>query len=367
MTPSPGDRHEGRPGAGPYHAQVGSIPANEPATVVDLAEPGLGTSERGRYGYLAGVWLTVLAFGIVAVLWSRHVGVGFKDPGGRMFSGKITASLSGLVVALVADAAWRWWRTPRGLRSIRRTLDERWSPERLLLLVSGLTAYHLVYFCYRNLKSWDSFNTPRDDWLLRADRNLFGGHSPAVLLHDLLGTQTAAHVLEDVYRSFTYLTATSVVIALVFSRNIRRGYVFLVAAMWTWILGTASYYLIPSLGPFASAPQEFSVLPHTAITDTWAQYLTQRQDFLADPTAPTSFVSISAFASLHCGFTALVCFMAFYYGHKWLGSALAVYLLAIMVSTVYWGWHFTLDDVAGLLIAAIAVALGHVMVRPGRT
>jgi hypothetical protein len=348
---------------------VASIPADEPAAVVEVdrtdpSAPAPTTRSRGA-GYLAGVWLTVLAFGLVAFVWSHHVGVGFKDPGGRMFAGKVTYSLSGLAIALVLDAAWRWWRG--GRRSVLATLAERWSPERLVLMVTGLLAYHLVYFCYRNLKSWDAFNTPRDEWLLRFDRDLFGGHSPAVLLHDLLGTHTAAYVLMVVYKSFTYLTATSVVIALVFSRDIRRGYVFLVAAMWTWILGTASYYLVPSLGPFASAPEEFARLPHTPITDTWAEYLQQRADFLADPTAPTSFVSISAFASLHTGFTALVCFMAFYYGHRRLGAALAVYLVAIMVSTIYWGWHFTLDDVAGLLIAAVAVALGHVMVRPART
>jgi hypothetical protein len=346
---------------------VDSNPVDEPTTVVDPRPEVDRPAGDGRgYGYLAGVWLTVLAFAVVAFFWSHHVDVGFKDPGGRMFRGKMTASLTGLVVALVADAAWRWFRTPAPDRSIRGTLRRRWTPERIALMVTGLTAYHLVYFCYRNLKSWDAFNTPRDDWLLDLDRRIFGD-SPAVLLHDLLGTHTAAYVLMVVYKSFTYLTASSVVIALVFSRDIRRGYVFLVAAMWTWILGTASYYLIPSLGPFASAPQEFAGLPHTSITNTWAEYLSQRQEFLADPTSPTSFVSISAFASLHTGFTALVCFMAFYYGHKWLGSAMAVYLVAIMVSTIYWGWHFTLDDLAGLLIAAVSVGIGHVLVRPART
>ncbi|GAB7003367.1 hypothetical protein JCM18899A_08380 [Nocardioides sp. AN3] len=346
---------------------MASIPSDEPTTVVELekAHADGPTGEPSGYGYLIGVWLTVLVFGVVAVAWSQHVGVGFKDPGGRMFTGKVASSLSGLVVALLADAAWRWWRAPRGERNIRSVLRQRWSAERLLLVLSGLLAYHLVYFCYRNLKSWDTFNTPRDDWLLSVDQRIFG-ESPAVLLHELLGTHTAAYVLMAVYRSFTYLTAFSVVAALVFSRTIRRGYVFLVAAMWTWILGTVSYYAIPSLGPFASAPQDFTTLPHTAITRTWADYLLQRQEFLADPTAPSSFVSISAFASLHTGFTALVCFMAFYYGHKWLGSAMAVYLVAIMVSTVYWGWHFTLDDLAGLVIAALAVGIGHVLVRPGR-
>lgn len=343
---------------------MASIPADEPA-LVEVAQPEVAGEavEPSGYGYLVGVWLTVLAFGIVAIYWSHHVGVGFRDPGGRMFQGKITSSLVGLVAALVADTAWQWWRSEP--RSLRAALRRRWSSDRLVLLVTGLLAYHLVYFCYRNLKSWDAFNTPRDEWLGDLDRSIFGD-SPAVLLHDLLGQHTAAYILLVVYKSFTYLTATSVVITLVFSRTIRRGYVFLVAAMWTWILGTASYYLIPSLGPFASAAQDFAGLPHTSITDTWAEYLGQRQEFLADPTAPTSFVSISAFASLHTGFTALACFMAFYYGHKWLGSVLGVYLVAIMVSTVYWGWHFTLDDLTGLVIAAVAVALGHVMVRPER-
>jgi len=347
---------------------VASIPGDEPTAVVDLdqPEPVGSADEPQRYAYLVGVWLTVIAFAAVAFFWSHHVGVGFKDPGGRMFRGKLEYSLSGLVLVLLADVAWQWLRTPGGQRSVRATLGARWTPERLVLLVTGLTAYHLVYFCYRNLKSWDAFNTPRDSWLLDLDRRIFGD-SPAVMLHDLLGTHTAAYVLMAVYKSFTYLTAASVVIALVFSRTIRRGYVFLVAAMWTWILGTASYYLIPSLGPFASAPQEFAGLPHTSITSTWGQYLTQRQEFLADPTSPSTFVSISAFASLHTGFTALVCFMAFYYGHKWLGAAMAVYLVAIMVSTVYWGWHFTIDDLAGLVIAAIAVGIGHVLVRPPRT
>ncbi|SFC33357.1 PAP2 superfamily protein [Nocardioides terrae] len=346
---------------------MASFPADEPTAVVDVAQRDRADRTRvsRSYGYVGGVWLTVLVFGAVAVVWSQHVGVGFKDPGGRMFVGKFSYSLSALAIALVADLAWRWWRS-RSSRGLAATLAARWTPERLLLIVSGLLAYHLVYFSYRNLKSWDAFNTPRDDWLLDVDRQLFGGHSPAVLLHDLLGTHTSAYVLMAVYKSFTYLTATSVVIALAFSRTVRRAYVFLVAAMWTWILGTASYYLIPSLGPFASAPNEFAGLPHTSITDTWAQYLAQRETFLADPTAPGSFVSISAFASLHTGFTALVCFMAFYYGHKWLGTALAVYLVAIMVSTIYWGWHFTLDDLAGLVIGAVAVALGHLIVRPDR-
>lgn len=329
---------------------------------VPEGEPDDRDQPWARYRCAVGVWLLVVAFGIVAILWSQHVGVGFKDPGGRMLRSKLTTAGLGLLVFLAADVAWRSRRS----RDLRTTVRERLSRERLILLVTGLLAYHLVYFCYRNLKSWDAFNTPRDDWLAQLDRNLFGGQSPAVLLHDLLGRHDAAYVLMVVYKSFTYLVPIALIGSLVFARTIQRGYVFLASAMWTWILGTASYYLIPSLGPFATAPEDFAALPHTPITDTWAEYLRQRQDFLADPQAPDSFVSISAFASLHTGFTALVVLMAFYYGHRRLGSALAIYLVAIMISTIYWGWHFTLDDIGGLVLAAAAVWLGHHTVRRPR-
>ena len=312
--------------------------------------------------YLVGVWILVAAFGLIAIGWSLHVGVGFRDPGGRLLVGRVLTTLRWLLVALVADVAWSWWRAGAG-RSLRTTLRVRLAPGRLALIASGLAAYHLVYFCYRNLKSWDAFNTPHDEWLARIDRAILGGRSAAVVLHDLLGTGTAAHVLAAFYQSFNYGTAAAVVVALVLARTARRGYVFLTAAMWVWILGTASYYAIPSLGPFASAPQDFVGLPHTASTASWAALLEQRQEFLANP-GGGGVVGISAFASLHTGFTAMTCLMAFYYGHRWLGAALTAYLVVIMVATIYWGWHFLSDDVAGLAVGAASVALAHLMIRP---
>ena len=42
--------------------------------------------------------------------------------------------------------------------------------------------------------------------------------------------------------------------------------------------------------------------------------------------------------------------------------SLAVFVAATVLATIYLGWHFALDDVAGLLIAAVAVRLGHWLV-----
>jgi hypothetical protein len=315
--------------------------------------------------WVAGIWAMVAVFAIVTAYWSHHVGVPLRDPEGKMFRGRLTSAVVLFSILVVLDTLVRAVRTRRlSPRGVLRVLRERWWWQRLALAVSGLVAYHLVYVCYRNLKSWDAFNTVRDDQLLRFDKWLFGGNDPAELLHGLFGQHTAAYVLMVVYKAFTYLVPLSLVAALAFTTRIREGYVFLAASMWTWILGVGSYYLIPTLGPFASSPQTFAGLPDTSITSTQAEYMAERAHMLLDPAAPDAFVSISAFASLHVGFTCMILFMLLYYRRRRLAMVMGVYLLAVMVATVYFGWHFVVDDVAGVVLAALAVLLGRFTVYP---
>jgi membrane-associated phospholipid phosphatase len=132
--------------------------------------------------------------------------------------------------------------------------------------------------------------------------------------------------------------------------------------MWAWILGVGSYYLIPSLGPFHAAPAEFSGLTRTSIQRTQEAYLAQRDYLLANPHAHDAFAQISAFASLHCALSCLIFLMARYYGLRVLSWAAAAFLAGTLVATVYLGWHFAVDDVAGIAIAWISVQLGKVIV-----
>ena len=37
-----------------------------------------------------------------------------------------------------------------------------------------------------------------------------------------------------------------------------------------------------------------------------------------------------------------------------------------MLATVYFGWHYVLDDLAGLLIGAVAVVVGALLTRQPR-
>ena len=326
-----------------------------------------GISGREALRLTAWVWALAVVFASVALLRSEHLGIPLRDPDGAMFRVRLGKALTMLAVLAVADALVRGLRTGPvrwSWSDVGGHLRRRWTPQRVVLACSGLLAYHVVYVSYRNLKSWDSFNTPRDQDLLAMERWLLLGHSPAVLLHDLLGEGQAAVVLAVVYRSFTYLVPLSVVGTLALLPRVREAYVMLCSALWVWILGVASYYLVPSLGPFASAPEEFAGLRPTAITSTQAEYLAERAHFLADPHAGDAFVSISAFASLHVAFTCTVLLVARYYRWRRTTLVLTVYLAAVMVATVYFGWHFVVDDVAGVLLALAAFTLGRLMVDP---
>lgn len=314
--------------------------------------------------WIIPVWVVVALFAAVTLVRSYQVGIPLRDPHGHVFRSRIAESVGIFVVLAVIDAAIRTGRQNLSRANVVATLRRRWPRRRLVLALTGLLAYYLVYFCYHNLKSWDVLNSPRDDFLLRVDRWLFLGHSPASLLHAVLGEHVAAYVLLVVYESFSTLVTIAFVAALVFTTRMRDGYVFLASGLWIWILGVASYYAIPSLGPFNSAPKDFAGLPHTMVTDTQARYMAQRAYLLLHPTAPDAFAQVSAFASLHVGVTAVIFFMVRYYGMRRATRAMTLFLVGTVIATVYLGWHFFVDDVAGLVIGYLAVLFGRLMIYP---
>ena len=332
--------------------------------VVATAPPVVAPDVEPDHRWLWRVWALVAAFALVTAAWSAHVGIPVRDPHGNILLGRVGLSLGLLVPLAVVDAGARSWRAGLGFRGVVTTLRAKWTLRRTALVLSGLLAYHLVYFCYHNLKSWDVFNHVRDSLLLQWDRWLFLGHSPAVLLHQAFGEHAAAYVLMVIYESFSTLVSVSVVASLVFPSRVRDGYVFITSAIYVWIFGVGCYYLIPSLGPFHSAPQEFDRLPHMMIQETQARYMAQRAYLLAHPHAHDAFAQVSAFASLHVAVTCVILLMARYYRLRITSQVLAVFLVGTILATVYLGWHFFVDDIAGVAIAVLAVALGRLTTYP---
>jgi hypothetical protein len=303
------------------------------------------------------IWIVTICFAAVAVARSWTVGIPIKDPGGAFFVTRVGLTFALFASFVVIEAVIRTPRGERSVRSLWASARRRWTGRRLAAASACLLAYHVVYFSYHNLKSWDVLNAPRDHDLTRVDQWLFLGHSPAVLLHDVLGTGVATYALLGVYEAFPALVVL-VVAASVFTPRLRDGMTVLASLIWVWVLGTLSYYAVPSLGPFNDRPQDFAGLPETVATRTQALYMAQREHLLAHPHAPDAFAQVSAFASLHVGVTTVITLMAARLGFTRTARALWVFLALTSVATIYLGWHFVVDDVAGLAIGWVAVWLG---------
>lgn len=336
------------------------MPTSRPPSAAGEAPPeGVAARTAAPAWWLARLWLVAGVFALIALGRSLQIGIPMRDPGGQWVAHRLMITFGWFVALALLDAIRR---TPRGERSpgeVIGTLRRRWPAARLAVAAAVLAAYHLTYFAYHNLKSWNAFRTLRDEGLAQADNWLFLGHSPAVLLHDLLGQGVATYALIGVYESFPTLVSISFVAAVVWADHLRTGAVFVASMVWAWILGTVSYYLLPSLGPFDQSPGDFAGLPHTMVTDTQATYMAERMHLLADPHVHDAFAQIGAFASLHVAISSVIWLSVRAAGYTFWGRVLGVYVALTIVATIFIGWHYVMDDIAGLAIAVLAVRLGR--------
>jgi hypothetical protein len=325
-----------------------------------------GAAELATWrGVVAGPVVAVVTV-LFAVVATEAAGVAFEDwehaVARRLALMGCVVALS-VVVDIVVRAAWRS-RTPMpsraALASVRR---ERWSGLRVAAVVSALVSFYVTYIAYRNLKSTVPLLRPDelvDRQLADVDRVLFGGSDPAALLHGLLGTGVAAEVLAVVYVAFFYFVMVSLALALVFAPSPQGGILFVTAVSINWALGAASYFLLPALGPIYATPAAFADLPATGVSHLQDVLIRQRLEFLADPTAGGVHQGIGAFASLHTSiiFTAAVAAHLLRLDRRLRIGLWGLFALTT-IATIYLGWHYVVDDLAGMVIGVTALALAR--------
>ncbi|MEA2136281.1 MAG: hypothetical protein QOC68_4190 [Solirubrobacteraceae bacterium] len=307
------------------------------------------------------VAVVTLALALVA---TRVAGVTFRDWEHAVAVRLV--QMSGVVALLVVlDIVVRAAARSRRLSwaSIRSVQRERWTGRRVAAVGGALVSFYVTYLAYRNVKSAVPLLRPGelfDRELAIFDRGLFGGNDPAGLLHSLLGTGIAAEVLAFVYMAFFYFVLVSLPLALVFCPSPQGGIFYVTAVAINWGLGAASYLLLPARGPIYHAPGGFADLPASDVTHLQGVLLRQRAAFLSDPMAAGAHQGIAAFASLHTSivFTAAVAAHMLGLGRR-LRIGLWVLFGLTTTATVYLGWHYVADDLAGMLIGLTALALAR--------
>jgi len=325
----------------------------------------------------ADVWrylalpLTAVLTTVLALVTAAQADVPFRDPDG-VLGRRVVLLFLGVGVCWAIDVVPRagkrcGWEVAGMPDAMRAVVRERWNRRRTLAVGTGVVSFYVTYVAYRNIKSFlPLLAGPTVDFeLLALDRSLTFGYDPASLLHTLLGTGIAAHLLSSVYVLYLVIVPISVGFALVWSTNLAIGAWYVTALSLNWLLGALSYYVLPSLGPAFVLPSLFADLPGTGAGKLQEVLLDGRHDFLAAPLASGKVQSIAAFASLHVS----IVFTAALVAHllrlpRWVRISLWSFLVLTFLSTVYFGWHYIIDDFAGLVIGALAVWLAYVLTRP---
>ncbi len=305
--------------------------------------------------------------GALAVLTAVMLGKPLADPDGFLGPAWVRGPML-LAGAFAADLVPRTlWQSRLRVPAMKPVavarIKEHWTRERIVLVVLGVTCFYITYVSYRNLKSFLPSvlgEQTYDRELHLMDRALFLGHEPAVVLHAVFGTSISAHFLSTIYLWFLPLVPLALTAWLVWSRNIGYGYWFVISQCIAWSLGTASYYALPTLGPGFEYSWLYDGLDATASSRLMSALQYGRQD-VGNGVLEGAVQSVAGFASLHCAITLLVALMA----QATLRSKVVHWVLWVnfgvtVVATLYFGWHYVADDVAGIGIALVAFYLGGV-------
>lgn len=306
-------------------------------------------------------FLIALAFCAVAVIVGVVAHLPLRDTVGS--ARKIYAMVPLLVVvAVVADVVVRVSMQRPKRQELGRTainvLRSRWTGIRFAGVAAGVASAYCVYLAYRNLKVFLPYVRTElaDRTLTAADQWLSAGNSPSGVLQQLLGTGVASEVLSTTYMAFMLFVPLSLAAALIWSTRLAHGMWYACAICLNWVFGIASYYAVPSLGPVYFEPFRFKYLPMTSVSKLQDSLYQDRLEILANPHTTDAIHGIAAFASLHVSIVFTAALIARRTGlPKVLQRIMWVYLTLTFLSTIYFGWHYLLDDVAGFGVGALSV------------
>lgn len=323
-----------------------------------------------RWPYTFAVIVSA-AIGATAIYYSTTLGVGLKDPEGFLGPAYIRLPMIALLIfaAGILPQSIHRYGLKGSLRGMHTILVTEWNLRRVGHVATGMLAFYICYVSYRNLKSYLPIlrgDTLYDRDMLRIDHWIFFGNNPAEVLHGLLGTTVAAQVLAVLYVLYLTVVPISVGAVLVLVRDYTVGAWYATAVSLNWVLGTISYYMIPTLGPAFYQPQSYYDLPENGASALQMSLLRGAFNFKENPQGDSIF-GIAGFASLHVSVVVTAALFLHYAGAaKWIRAIAWTYVGTTVVATLYLGWHYVPDDIGGAFIGWASVAIGAVVTGNAR-
>lgn len=235
------------------------------------------------------------------------------------------------------------------LASVRRYRSEYLSLRRIFFDLRLVHALGLMFVVFIHLKHLTPIlrTTIFDRYLFAAEDIVFRGKLLSERLIAVLGTLPAEFFSGAYSAFFPYMGILLAVMVLERDRRVAQRFAFGFALVW--ILGAFIIWALPTWGPCFFRPELFSGLPPTAMTELQVELWRGKTYVEAMPRSPAGIFLISGFPSLHiavCAFGSL-CLQK---KSPLLGQVSWGFFWLTGITTLYFGWHYVLDDIGGFFL-----------------
>jgi membrane-associated phospholipid phosphatase len=294
-----------------------------------------------------GLDLTWLPLMLPSVLFSHYVVVYLVAGPMILLTAELASEAAGMMKNRPARRA-----VPVAIGFIR----EYYTPANIARGLIVYLVFGLTLVAYLNVKPLIPLINPRlyDGALWRTDRLISG--PGLVWLITELHNGPLTRVLDAVY--FQMFNLVGLTVAALY-RSPRLTWRFASAMPLAFALSVPVSILAPSLGPAFVKPEMFSFLDGSTSSDVMANLWSRYQSFKSDP-AHTPIVianGIVAMPSLHITmvFLSVVFLQKVAPRLKWI---LWGFLGLFFLSTVYLGWHYIADGIAGIALGWVVLLIG---------
>ncbi len=256
-----------------------------------------------------------------------------------------------LILTLGGIAAWRGQdallraAVPVGaagwllaLYALTRSDQSDWAPWRGVLLFA---ASWLIFPLFKAIRLfW--IGTTYDAPLLALDRALWGGRS---LPEHVFSWEAPwlSELLSAGYFAFYFVVLLPIAWAAV-KRRTPEGQRFLQGIVLMYLVGFAGYLLVPAGGPYMAFPDAFPYPPQGGPMTAFLVGLVAQ-----------GITGMDVFPSLHSGVSVFVWGFFLSGGYRLATLLLTPVVAAIVIATVYLRYHYGIDVMAGILLAALVL------------
>lgn len=204
----------------------------------------------------------------------------------------------------------------------------------------------------------------RFDYLFSAiDGMIFGVASPGLWLVEHFNNPNLSGFIDVIYHTWFFPMALGVILVAYSSSSVLRlRYMLTFFLIWI-VMATFMAYLLPAAGPFYAPLKGVGVDDFTQLLSLLSEHQNKAgeihaltyQSYLFEAESNAKFVmggGISAMPSMHNAFALLFALGMWMYS-KILGVIFLIYALAILLGSIYLGWHYAIDGLVAWFVVSL--------------